>query len=258
MDYRDDAPVSGAHEVILDTSSPPSDLDGLRALDGVAVDALQVLCRALRVEQADLEGTLDAVVRSATAAVPAAEHAGLNLLVRGHFEPQATVGEAPPPLDALQQRTGSGPCIDASRDQVTIQIGDMRTEGRWANFARAAVDLGVHAMLCVPLWVDDRRMGSLSLYASVAEAFDGGAARLAELYATHAALALFEAQRVDQMQRAIESRDIIGQAKGVLMCRLQITAEQAFDVLKRASQTRNRRLVDVAELVAATGEVSAS
>jgi hypothetical protein len=107
-------------------------------------------------------------------------------------------------------------------------------------------------MLCVPLWVDDRRLGSLSLYAGAPGAFDANAKRLADLYATPGALALLEAQRADQLQRAMVSRDVIGQAKGVLMERYRITADEAFTLLKAASQKVNRRVVDVAEDLAAT------
>ena len=110
-------------------------------------------------------------------------------------------------------------------------------------------------MLCVPLWVDDRRLGSLSLYASAVEAFDPSAYRLAELYATHGAVALLEAQRADQMRRALASRDVIGQAKGVLMGRHRITAEEAFTQLRQVSQQTNRKIVEVAEVVATTGEL---
>lgn len=232
-----------------------ADLEGLGVLGDSEFTALHVLCRALHVDEADLHGTLTAVLTSATTAIRGADHAGLNLLTRGGFEPQATVGKAPPPLDELQKRTGVGPCIDASRDQVRIDVEDMADDARWPQFATAAVGLGVHAMLCVPLWVDDRRLGSLSLYAESRGAFDTTAKRLADLYATHSALALLEAQRTEQMRRALANRDLIGQAKGVLMTRYRITADDAFDRLRTASQRTNRKVVAVAEIVATTGDL---
>jgi GAF domain-containing protein len=235
-----------------------SELDGLRALGDKQFDALQVLCRSLHVEEADIEGTLVAILTAATTAINGADEAGLNLFTSGRFEPQATTGMAPPQLDALQQRTGRGPCIDASRKQVSIHIDDLSVDHRWPEFASAASKLGIRAMLCVPLWVDDRRLGSLSLYARSAEAFDDFAKRFADLYATHGALALLEAQRADQLQRAIASRDVIGQAKGVLMERHRITAEQAFALLKGASQRLNRKVAEVAELLASTGDLPSS
>jgi hypothetical protein len=77
-----------------------------------------------------LAATLVAILTAATSVIRGADHAGLNLLVGGRFQPQATVGTAPPALDALQQRTGAGPCIDASRDQVSIDVDDMTVDTR--------------------------------------------------------------------------------------------------------------------------------
>ncbi|MGA8329530.1 MAG: ANTAR domain-containing protein, partial [Mycobacterium sp.] len=98
------------------------------------------------------------------------------------------------------------------------------------------------------------RLGSLSLYARSTTSFDDSAKRLADLYATHGAIALLEAQRADQLQRAVASRDVIGQAKGILMERHRITADQAFALLRGASQRLNLKVPDVAESVAATGD----
>ena len=193
---------------------------------------MHVLCRSLHVQDADLTGTLVAILTAATAAISNADQAGLNLYASGRFEPQATLGQAPPRLDALQKRTNSGPCIDASREQVSLHVEDFSDDQRWPDFAAAAVKLRICSMLCVPLWVDDRRLGSLSLYARSTAAFDDSARRLADLYATHGAIALLEAQRADQLQRAVASRDVIGQAKGILMERHRITSDQAFTLLR--------------------------
>lgn len=233
---------------------PAADVEALLDLDDAQFDTLKVLSRALHVKEADLPQTLEAVLRSATSVIRCAGHAGLNLLVRDRLEPQATVGAAPPRLDALQRRTGVGPCVDASRDQRVIGVADMTRERRWPEFASAATELGVHSMLCVPLWVDERQLGSLSLYSATSAAFAAADRQLADLYAAHAAVALADAQRADQLRRAMTSRDLIGQAKGVLMERHRITADEAFEMLKHASRRLNRKVVDVAESVALSGE----
>jgi GAF domain-containing protein len=229
------------------------DVDRLAALGEPEIDALTVLSRALHVKEADLPATLQAVLTSATSVIRSARDAGLNLFSRGRFEPQATLGVAPPRLDQLQQRTGIGPCIEAARDQLTVEIDDMASDNRWPEFAFAAASLGVCAMLCVPLWVNDEVLGSLSLYANMPGAFDPSAKRLAGLFATHAALALAEARRADQLRRAMLNRDVIGQAKGVLMERHRITSDEAYALLKEASHRLNWKLLDVAESLAATG-----
>src|ERR1700722_12116076 len=218
--------------------------------------ALDRLARMLHGKGADLSGTLEAIVASAVATIDGTSYAGVNLLIRGRFTPQATVGVAPPRLDALQQRTGQGPCVDASRDQVTVSIDDMEHEPRWPDFTQLAVSLGVLSMLCVPLWVDDARVGSLSLYATTRQAFTAYHERLAMLFATHAALALADAQRTDRLRVAAANRDIIGVAKGILVERHRITPDMAFGLLAKSSQETNQKLVIIAQRLVDTGELS--
>jgi GAF domain-containing protein len=209
----------------------------------------------LRVKEADLPGTLEAIIVSAVATIEGTSYAGVNLLIRGRFTPQATVGVPPSRLDELQRRTGQGPCVEASRDQVTVSVDDMEHEARWPDFADLAVSLGVLSMLCVPLWVDDTRVGSLSLYATTRRAFTVYHERLAMLFATHAALALADAQRTDQLRVAAANRDIIGVAKGILVERHRITPDVAFGLLSKSSQETNQRLVVIAQRLVDTGEL---
>lgn len=228
-------------------------LDEFATLGADGWGALDRLGRALHVKEAGLERTLEAVVATATRTIPGAAAAGLNLYERGRFVPQAIFGAAPHRLDALQQQTGTGPCIDASRDQVTVRIEDATTEARWPDWISLALSLDVLSMLCIPLWVDEQRLGSLSLYGGETHAFGEHESYLAGLFASHAALALSDAQRTENLRRVVLNRDIIGQAKGILMERHRITADQAFTRLSEASQRTNRKLIEIAELVAATG-----
>jgi GAF domain-containing protein len=214
---------------------------------------LEQLARALRVPEADLQGTLDAIARTAVETISPAKYSGVNLYEQGKFEPQAVAGEPPLVLDVLQQESGTGPCIDASRDQVTIRVDDIATETRWPEYTRRAAALGVASMLCVPLYVNDQRLGSVSLYATDRAAFTLADEYVARLFAAQAALALAEAQRADQMRHALSSRDVIGQAKGILMERHRITADEAFTTLSLHSQRANRKLADVARALAETG-----
>jgi GAF domain-containing protein len=229
-------------------------VDPLDMLDPASWSALDRLGRALHVKEADLQGTLDAIVATAVSTIDNAEYAGVNLYERGHFAPQAVLGQPPLALDALQQETGTGPCIDCSRDQVTLRVDDVAADRRWPAYARLAVSLGVASMLCVPLAVDDQVLGSVSLYGASPCGFEGRHEQLASLFATHAALALADAQRTEQLRRALANRDIIGQAKGILMERHRITADAAFAMLTERSQRANRKLVAVARDLAETGQ----
>lgn len=98
-------------------------------------------------------------------------------------------------------------------------------------------------------------LGTLSLYSEYVSAFTGYEERVTALFATLAAIALAEAQRTDQLHTALGNRDIIGQAKGILMERHRVTADAAFASLSRASQNVNMKLTSVARHLVETGEL---
>jgi hypothetical protein len=110
-------------------------------------------------------------------------------------------------------------------------------------------------MLSLRLYVRGDTLGALNLYASEPDAFTSDSEHIGALFAAHAAVAMSDAQRVQQLQIAADVRDLIGQAKGILMERYKLTAVQAFELLVRASQTTNTRLADIARHLADTGEL---
>ncbi len=240
----------------LSEEKPPSESgDDFDLFSDQAVRTLDTLARALHLKDAELEPALDAIVSTAVAAVEVAQHAGLILVVQGELVPQATTGPPPQLLDQLQQKLGDGPCLAAAVGQSLVRIDDMRDDGRWPDFAAEALSLGVGSMLCVPLWVHERRLGTLSLYAAHPTAFTGQHERVTHVFATLAAIALAEAQRTSQLRAALASRDVIGQAKGILMERNRVTADAAFGSLSRASQNVNMKLAAVARHLVETGEL---
>jgi GAF domain-containing protein len=231
------------------------ELDALGDVEDNAWPVLAHLARCLHVKNAELQPTLDAIVAHAVSTIEPAGQAGLILLVGGRLTPQATLGSAPHALDEFQRQSGSGPCIAAAREQSVIRLDSTVTDGRWPDFAERALALGVASMLCVPLWVDQQKLGTLSMYADKPEAFTTQHIQVTDLYATHAALALAEAQRAAQLRAAARTRDVIGQAKGILIERMKITPDRAFECLSLASQNNNLKLVAVAEHLVATGEL---
>jgi GAF domain-containing protein len=138
---------------------------------------------------------------------------------------------------------------------------NLSIDTRWPTFAPLASEAGILSVLSVCMHLDGdttRHFGSLNHYASTPNAFDATATDLAVILAAHAAVAIASAElRQDHegLQTALATRDIIGQAKGILMERGKITGDQAFDILRRGSQLLNRRLRDIAEQIAATGEI---
>jgi GAF domain-containing protein len=212
--------------------------------------------RRLQEEHGDIEGTLQAITAAAVAVVPAAEACGITYVIaRRKVEPRASTGELPRAVDALQDRLGQGPCVDAAWEQEIVLVDDVATDERWPAFAREAARLGVGSMLCYQLFVASDHLGALNLYASRPGAFDDESQDIGHLFAAHAAVAVAGAEHEEHLRGAVSSRDLIGQAKGILMERHKITAHQAFDVLARVSQEVNRKLVDVAREITDTGAV---
>lgn len=160
-------------------------------------------------------------------------------------------------LDEVQYRAGHGPCVDAARQDGPRHVGsdDLRVEGRWPGFAAAASRCGVGAIVSTGLLPAGRGRlpGALNLYSRRPHGLTTADRHLALLLVTHCSLALAyrhtaelaDRRRAD-LKRAIDTRDLIGQAKGILMNRRGITADEAFDLLRRTSQDRNVKVVDLA------------
>jgi GAF domain-containing protein len=225
---------------------------------GKAFTAIEMLARALHVKNAELQPTLDAIVTNAAATHPAARDAGLILFVSGQLISQAVTGHTPQALDVKQQETGDGPCIEAAREQVMIQVSDTTDDDRWPQFCADAQASGVRSMLCAPLWINEQRLGTLTLYAPQPAAFGKQDIQLIELFAALAALALADAQHNEQLRQAMTTRDIIGQAMGILMERYKVDSDAAFRALARASQARKMKVSAIARHLTETGELLGS
>ena len=212
------------------------------------------LARSLQDEHGDVEATLQAITAAAVVSIPGAEHCSISY-VSGHgtVESRAPTGDLPQRLDDVQNRFRQGPCLDAIWEQETVRIDDMRSEDRWPHYAAEAVDLGVLSGLSFQLLVTGDHLGALNLYAERPHAFDEESEDVGLVVAAHAAVALAGARQEANLLRAVTSRDLIGQAKGILMERFKITADQAFAVLSRTSQVTNRKLIDIAGELAETG-----
>jgi GAF domain-containing protein len=169
-------------------------------------------------------------------------------------------------LDEAQYRTGQGPCVDsADPDGPAYALSnDLAGETAWPDFAAIATRHGYGSVLSTALLTGPEPVpftGALNVYSREPGAFDDAARDLAFILATHASLALDTARArqalaaagdtVTNLGNAVEGRTIIGQATGILMARRGLTAAQAFDVLKRASQNRNIKLVGLAAALTA-------
>lgn len=195
-------------------------------------------------EASDAGSTVQRIAEQARAAVQCDE-AGVLLALAGEpVEAIAATGAAVEQLAALEAAGGDGP--GSGIDPAGIVIDDLALEGRWPDWRRAAVAAGLRSAVSMPLRTSERRLGSLLLCARRPHAFSEDDLAVARVLSRHAALALATAQEAEGLRRALDSRKLIGQAQGILMERFGIGAEQAFRLLSRQSQDRNRKLVDVA------------
>jgi GAF domain-containing protein len=216
------------------------------------------IARRLQLEHGDVDGLLGAVTHAAVTTVPGAEVGSISYVVgRQGVESRGATGDLPRRLDEAQNRLQEGPCLDAVREQPVVRVEDMRDEPRWPRFAAEATALGVRSSLSVRLVIEDDRLGALNLYAPTPGAFTEESVDIGQAIAAHAAIALIGAKTEGHLRTAIGSRDLIGQAKGILMERYRLTAAQAFAVLARASQEANLKLVDVALALNDTGAIPA-
>ncbi len=228
------------------------------ALDAVhhLGDVMSRVARQLQGEHGNVEATLQAITAAAVATVPGAEDCGISYVIgRSKLEPRASTSDLPRSVDFLQERLGQGPCLDAVWEQEIVRVDDVGADDRWPEFAREASALGVGSMMCFQLFVEGDQLGALNIYARTAGVFDDEGQDIGLLFASHAAVALAGAEHESHLRTGLTTRDLIGQAKGILMERHKITAEQAFGVLARVSQELNRKLVEVAREVTATGAV---
>jgi GAF domain-containing protein len=149
-------------------------------------------------------------------------------------------------IDEMQYRTGQGPCVDAIAQHQVYRTGDLTDEERWPKFAPEAPATGMRSMLAFRLFVSDSTLGSLNLYASTTGAFSEQTEHDGTVFASHAAIALAGAQTEANLLVAVENRDLIGTAKGILMHRHGLDPVQAFRMLVETSQTTNMKLREVA------------
>ncbi len=220
-------------------------------------ETLGRLARSLQDEDS-LQDTLSGIVAAAVHTVPGAQHAGITVAQgRRELRTPASTAQLVIDVDNAQYATGQGPCIDAVREHRTLRLADMAREERWPDFSKRALELGVRSMLSFQLYVIGDDLGALNLYSGVTDAFDDESEYIGLLFASHAAVAMVGAQKQRDKDLALTMRDLIGQAKGILMERHRLDADQAFRVLARASQETNTKLTEIARYLAETGELPA-
>ena len=213
-----------------------------------------------------IETTIELVTTLMTQTIPGTSGAGVTLIDSRGKRTTAASDSLVEQADALQYQFDSGPCLTAWRDQVSVRVDDTDSEARWPQWTAAVAELGVRAVLSAPLLTQDAGttqgsgIGAIKVYSAQPNIYDRRAEQLLKLFARQAAILLANSQTLSdarrlsaELTRALNNRDIIGQAKGVLIAQGAADEQAAFQMLVSASQRSNTRLHDLArQLVAST------
>jgi GAF domain-containing protein len=219
------------------------------------------LTRAL-LDSGSVAEVLERVVFTARQVVPGADLVSVTLRSPdGKFHTPVQTDQVATELDRLQYEFGEGACVEAARlsGPGMAASDDLAVDARWPRFGPAAAALGFRSLLSTALLPDapsPQLSGALNVYSRKARGIAPADRDVLLLFATHASLALARTHavtngelQVQQLRQALDSRDAIGQAKGILMARRGVSAEEAFDLLRRTSQDVNVKLRDLADTV---------
>jgi anti-anti-sigma factor len=211
------------------------------------------------VDHETVDASLRLVVALARALVGGADGASVSLRRHDRLATVASSDETVLAMDADQYATGQGPCVDASTVGRRFHTDSLADETRWPAFAPKARALGINAIVSSPLLVGDRPVGALNIYSRTADAFSTVDQDLASLFAAEASTVLSDgeptpgsANRSVWFAEALEARQVIALAQGVLMERNGIDQTGAYRALRRFSTRTSRPLRERAEDIVAS------
>jgi hypothetical protein len=206
-------------------------------------------------------GVLERVVYRALALVPGAAMVSVTLREsNGGFHTPVETDPLATRADEIQYRTGEGPCVEATATSSSgfTSCPDLAHDTRYPRFGPRVVELGMTAVCSTGMFPggDPPRLGALNYYFRDADGFADVDRDAMLLLAAHAAVAVQAARGLEveklrsaQLTEALQSRDVIGQAKGILMERRGTNADEAFDILRKASQDLNIKIRDIAKTI---------
>jgi GAF domain-containing protein len=217
-----------------------------------------------RISLADhsLQSLVQRVTDVASRVLPGAPATSVTIVAEGRPRTVAASSEVADSLDQTQYRLGDGPCLRAAVTGRLTEVPDTATDRQWPEFARYAAAGGCTGILSVPLPVQESVSGGLNVYLRGSRPADEATRAVATRFATYAVVPVSNMylyrsalERAEHLQVALDSRAVIDQAKGILMERYKLTADQAFEALARVSMEHNTKLREVAEQFVQTGQL---
>jgi transcriptional regulator with GAF, ATPase, and Fis domain len=224
----------------------------MATIDGLGQDPHLGRLRGIVLTEATLDIFLDITVREARSSV-GADEAGISLIRDGRPTTAAWTSELVRRVDQLQYEKGSGPCLQAIADGQMHRIPSTREDRAFEDFSTAAAGADLLSTLSIPLIVDRKPLGALNFYSRHRRGFSDDAETVASSFSEQASVLIANAQSyydhaavIEQLKEALETRDIIGTAKGILMEREGLTPDESFDQLVKVSQHTNTKLREIA------------
>ena len=189
----------------------------------------------------DAAATLGRVTESAVELIDGVDYADVMLIQHGQFWSVAPTDPLVTHLDELQMELKEGPCLQAAVNEAIIRCGDLQHDERYPAFSGAALAAGIRGGLSFQLYTNRGGAGALNLFSREPYAVDAEGEALGAMLATHAAGLMMTVNRRQEFESALASRDLMGQAKAVLMNRFSVDAVRAFEMMVQQSQNTNTR-----------------
>jgi hypothetical protein len=201
----------------------------------------------------DLDEALPRITRSAADAIPGIDHASISVTSKGgRIQTLAPTDPVAVRADELQYQLREGPCLEATLTESVLQVDDLATDLRWPVYGpKAAATVGIGSQLAFQFRAEPHARGALNLYADQPHAIDLETRQLGEMFAGLVAIALGWGRQDATMNQALATRNMIGQAVGIVMERYRLDPDRAFAFLVRTSQNGNVRLREVAAALVA-------
>lgn len=190
------------------------------------------------------------------------DHASITTIRSGEFTTVAATSDLPQQADKIQYEIGTGPCLEAIRENDTVRADDLATDPRWLEFGSVvSSELGMHSMLAHLLPAQDGGVTALNIYSAKRHAFSAEHETVIAIFGAAAVTALTAArhqEKAEHLERALHTSRRIGVALGIVMTTRNVDLDGAWELLSKASQDTNTKVSELADLVVATGSLDAT